>query len=129
MSQTAIARGEAMRQQLGLSNLQLHAADVCQWECGTTPFDYIVAHGFFSWVPVNVQDTLLALCQRILSAHGIAYISYNALPGCHPVSYTHLDVYKRQQLDYAADDVRHLHAMHRQLQTALTAHGLSLIHI
>lgn len=83
MSQTAIARGEAMRQQLGLSNLQLHAADVCQWECGTTPFDYIVAHGFFSWVPVNVQDTLLALCQRILSAHGIAYISYNALPGCH----------------------------------------------
>lgn len=83
MSQTAIARGEAMRQQLGLTNLQLHAADVCQWECGATPFDYIVAHGFFSWVPASVQDTLLALCQRMLTANGIAYISYNALPGCH----------------------------------------------
>ena len=83
LSQSAIARGEAMRQQLGLDNLQLHAADVCQWDCGETPFDYIVAHGFFSWVPVNVQDTLFALCQRMLTASGIAYISYNAFPGCH----------------------------------------------
>ena len=82
MSQTAIARGEAMRQQLGLTNLQLHAADVCQWDGGSTPFDYIVAHGFFSWVPANVQDTLLALCRRMLAAEGIAYVSYNALPGC-----------------------------------------------
>ena len=83
LSQAAIARGEAMRAQLGLSNLQLHAVDVCHWDSGALLFDYIVAHGFFSWVPVPVQDTLLALCQRSLAADGIAYISYNALPGCH----------------------------------------------
>lgn len=38
-----------------------------------------VLHGFRA----SVQDTLLALCQRMLTANGIAYISYNALPGCH----------------------------------------------
>lgn len=83
LSHTAIERGEAMRQQLGLTNLQLHAADVCAWDSGTQPFDYVVAHGFFSWVPEPVQDTLLGLCQRMLADDGIAYISYNALPGCH----------------------------------------------
>lgn len=82
LSQAAIARGEALRTQLGLSNLQLHAVDVCQWDAADMMFDYVVAHGFFSWVPPPVQDALLMLCQQRLSPAGIAYISYNALPGC-----------------------------------------------
>lgn len=83
LSAKAIARGEAIRATLGLDNLQLVAADLTEWDPGATPYDYIVAHGFFSWVPPFVREHLLALCNRSLAAEGIAYISYNALPGCH----------------------------------------------
>ena len=83
LSTKAIARAESMRAAIGLDNLQLIAADITEWDPGDAPYDYIVAHGFFSWVPPGVREYLLALCNRSLAAHGIAYISYNALPGCH----------------------------------------------
>ncbi len=83
LSQVAIARGEAIRRRLGLDNLRLVAADLMTWDPGPDAYDYIVAHGFFSWVPDAVRDRLLALCRQVLSPAGIAYVSYNALPGCH----------------------------------------------
>ena len=83
LSQAAIARGEATRQTLGLDNLQLVAADLTQWDPGPASFDYIVAHGFYSWVPEFVRERLFSLCRQALSPTGIAYVSYNALPGCH----------------------------------------------
>lgn len=83
LSQAAIARGEAIRRRLGLDNLRLVAADLMEWDAGSDPYDYITAHGFFSWVPDVVRDRLLGLCRQALSATGIAYVSYNALPGCH----------------------------------------------
>ena len=45
--------------------------------------DYVVAHGVYSWVPEQVRDRVLALCRTVLERHGVAYISYNALPGGH----------------------------------------------
>ena len=83
LSHAAIARGEAMRRRLGLDNLRLVAADLMEWDPGPAPFDYITAHGFFSWVPDVVRDRLLTLCRQALVPTGIAYVSYNALPGCH----------------------------------------------
>ena len=83
LSQAAIARGEATRRTLGLDNLRLVAADLMAWDPGPDPYDYITAHGFWSWVPDVVRDRLLALCRQALSPAGIAYVSYNALPGCH----------------------------------------------
>lgn len=83
LSANAIARGEALRARLGLDNLQLFAADLMQWQPGRQPFDYIVAHGFYSWVPGMVRGRLLDLCRDALAPHGVAYISYNAMPGCH----------------------------------------------
>ncbi len=44
-------------------------------------FDYIIAHGLYSWVPVAVRDRVLQICQDHLAPEGIAYISYNAYPG------------------------------------------------
>ncbi len=46
-------------------------------------FDYILAHGVYSWVPPDVQDKILDICQRNLAPNGIAYVSYNTLPGWH----------------------------------------------
>lgn len=83
LSTKAIARGEAMRASLGLDNLQLVVADLLDWNPGAEPYDYVLAHGFYSWVPEVVRQRLLRLCQEHLAANGIAYISYNALPGSH----------------------------------------------
>jgi methyltransferase-like protein len=46
-------------------------------------FDYIIAHGVFSWVPPEVQEKVLEICRRNLSRNGVAYVSYNTYPGWH----------------------------------------------
>ena len=49
-------------------------------------FDYIIAHGVYSWVPPMVRDKLLTICQQNLAPNGIAYVSYNAYPGWHYIT-------------------------------------------
>jgi hypothetical protein len=47
-------------------------------------FDYVIAHGVYSWVSPRARDNLLALAGAVLSEDdGIAYLSYNAKPGGH----------------------------------------------
>ncbi|HMD70735.1 MAG TPA: class I SAM-dependent methyltransferase [Bryobacteraceae bacterium] len=77
-----LARGRDIAAQLGLANLELHQADLLNWQ-PHGEFDYIIAHGFYSWVPLEIRDRLLALCATSLSPGGVAYVSYNALPGSH----------------------------------------------
>lgn len=83
LSSSAIARGNAMRTKLGLDNLSLQAVDLLTWDPGDELFDYVIAHGFYSWVPTVVRERLLALCNKMMAPDAIACISYNALPGCH----------------------------------------------
>jgi SAM-dependent methyltransferase len=44
-------------------------------------FDYIIAHGIFSWVPHDVRDALLELCAQRLRRSGLLYLNYNTRPG------------------------------------------------
>lgn len=73
--------GRKMADDLGLKNIALHTLDLQDLDdaCGT--FDYITAHGVYSWVPAEVRDALLARIQARLAPHGIAYVSYNLYPG------------------------------------------------
>ena len=77
-----IARGAALASQLGLKNLTLLEMDVAD-AADLGEFDYIIAHGLYSWVPQHVREKVMALCGRSLAANGVAYISYNAYPGNH----------------------------------------------
>lgn len=70
-------------QALGLKNVQFQKLDMMEFPEDAGEYDYIIAHGFFSWVPAMVRDKLLAVCQKHLAPHGVAYISYNAYPGGH----------------------------------------------
>ena len=36
----------------------------------------------FSWVPDAVRERIVALFGELLAPQGVAYLSYNALPGC-----------------------------------------------
>ena len=77
-----LARGRDLAAKLGITNLQLCEADLLAWQ-PQGEFDYIVAHGFYSWVPPEIRGRLLDICAAALSPGGLAYISYNALPGSY----------------------------------------------
>lgn len=83
LSERQVAAGEARRDALGLSNAALRVADVAAFDPGPGSFDYVVAHGLWSWVPDPVAEALLALVSRVLSPNGVAYVSYNTYPGWH----------------------------------------------
>ncbi|CAK0741574.1 Methyltransferase-like protein [Gammaproteobacteria bacterium] len=79
-----LAAGQVLAERLGLSNLVLRQADILNLDPATLgEFDYIVAHGVWSWIPLPAQEQLLRLCGACLAPQGIAYVSYNTLPGWH----------------------------------------------
>lgn len=79
----AIARGQATIAALGLGNIRLEAMDLRNAAGALGKFDYIIAHGLFAWVPREVGDAFWRLCESSLTPDGLAFVSYNALPGCH----------------------------------------------
>ncbi len=78
-----IARGNAHAAALHLSNIEFQQADILAVDASIGQFDYIIAHGVYSWVPAAVQERILSLCREHLTEQGVAYISYNTYPGCH----------------------------------------------
>ncbi len=83
LSARQVADGQAAVAELGLTNLQLHHASILDVDASYGQFDYILCHGVYSWVPATVQDKILAICRDNLTPHGVAYISYNTMPGWH----------------------------------------------
>lgn len=77
--------GNRLIARLGLSNVRLRQADILDLDPDCDPdlvqFDYIIAHGVYSWVPPAVQRRLLWLGRRLLAPGAIFYLSYNVLPG------------------------------------------------
>lgn len=80
---TAIARGRALATEVGLTNLTLRQLDLLEMAPDYGTFDYIIVHGLYSWVPEPVRQQILSVCKGSLAPQGVAYVSYNTLPGCH----------------------------------------------
>lgn len=79
-----IQSGQADIKELGLHNIELIEADVLDANKKRFGlFDYIIAHGLYSWVPESVREHVLGICREVLRPNGIGYISYNAYPGNH----------------------------------------------
>lgn len=81
LARVAVAEGQELITALGLKNITLNHGDLMELGDDLGEFDYILAHGLFSWVPEPVQDRILAICATHLAKQGVAYISYNAYPG------------------------------------------------
>jgi methyltransferase-like protein/2-polyprenyl-3-methyl-5-hydroxy-6-metoxy-1,4-benzoquinol methylase len=79
----AIADGEQTISDLSLHNVRLQHGDLMEFTAEGGAFDYIIAHGVYSWVPDPVRDRILAICSECLSPNGVAYVSYNTYPGGH----------------------------------------------
>ena len=71
----------AMAEGVGVANLKLVEGDLREVAESLGSFDYIIGHGFYSWVPADVRDAFVALVGRQLAPGGLAFISYNVLPG------------------------------------------------
>lgn len=83
LAETAVSRGCRTVEALKLTNVKLSVMDIRDAPPALGPFDYVVAHGLYSWVPPDVRDALLRACALLLAPHGIAFVSYNAWPGRH----------------------------------------------
>jgi SAM-dependent methyltransferase len=81
LSARHIDEARCTAEQLGFSHISFQQADLSDFEYREGQFDYIICHGVYSWVPIDVQKKILGLVQRLLSPNGVAYVSYNVFPG------------------------------------------------
>lgn len=81
LAENAIREARGRAAAVGLGNLEFLAVDLRDYEGSGGPFDFIIAHGFFSWVPDEVKSALLAFCRAHLSPSGIATVSFNLESG------------------------------------------------
>jgi methyltransferase-like protein len=76
-----IAKGCEIIREIGLKNVTLLQRSILDIDRDFGRFDFIIAHGVYSWVPPEVRDKLLGICRENLVDNGVAYVSYNAYPG------------------------------------------------
>ena len=82
LSPRALDAGRRTVAELGLANVTLIGEDLSTLAPAHGEFDFIVAHGVYSWVPPEVRNALFALAAQRLTRSGILYVSFNVLPGC-----------------------------------------------
>jgi methyltransferase-like protein len=80
-SRRQIEQGQTLLSQLELPNVTLKHKDILEIDSNFGKFDYIIAHGVYSWVSEVVQEKIFEICRQNLAANGVAYISYNTYPG------------------------------------------------
>jgi methyltransferase-like protein len=83
LSPRQVAEGQATIAELGLANIELRAQSILDVGPDLGAFDFIVAHGIYSWVPEPVREKIFQLCAEALVLNGLAHISYNTYPGWH----------------------------------------------
>lgn len=83
LSQDQVEKGNKIIGDSKLDNVSLVQGDILNFDESMGTFDYIIAHGFYSWVSDEMKDKLLAIISNHLADNGIAYVSYNTYPGWH----------------------------------------------
>lgn len=96
---TQVSVGKTYIDQLGITNLDLLEGDVNESHNHLGTYDYIIAHGFYSWVDQETKDNFLRLCKEHLAENGILYMSYNTYPGWHKMDSV------RALLEFANKDI------------------------
>lgn len=80
-----VAEAQKAAEALGLENVAFRHLDILDITPELGQFDYIIAHGIYSWVPTAVQHKILDIFCENLAPNGVAYVSYNTYPGWHMV--------------------------------------------
>ena len=113
-----VAKGAALIAAAGLTNVRSEAGDILDLRAQIAPgsYDYIIAHGVYAWVPEIVRDAIMALIGHALSPQGLAFVSYNAMPGGH------IRLIMREMLIHALEGIEGYDARIAAAQAFLTEH-------
>lgn len=77
-----VAHASALAAEAGIGNAFFHGADFAAAAAlGLPQFDYIVAHGVYTWIEPPQQRALRHFIDAQLRPGGLVYVSYNAMPG------------------------------------------------
>lgn len=131
LSTVQIDQGRKIVEELGVKNIELIHADMRQLPEGLGKFDYILAHGVFSWIPDEAQNALLDACRRLLTPHGVAYVSYNTYPGWRMRGMIRdMMSYRARNFKAPSDRIRQaralLHFLAESVPTTNNAYGILL---
>lgn len=83
LSPAAVERARHAAAETGIGNASFLQGDIRALPPELTEFDYVIAHGVYSWVPPEVRAALLRAVRERMRPGGVAFVSYNALPGDH----------------------------------------------
>jgi SAM-dependent methyltransferase len=77
-----IDHGRRFAAEAGVTNANFYAVDfAAATDLALPKFDYVVAHGVYSWVGPQVRADMRTFLDRHLKRSGLVYLSYNAMPG------------------------------------------------
>lgn len=77
LARSAIEAGRA----IAPANVELSVRDLGDGARGLGEFDYVVAHGLYSWVPEPLRAIALETMRATLAPNGVGFLSINARPG------------------------------------------------
>jgi methyltransferase-like protein len=130
LSERQVEQGRRTVQKLGLVNIDLRRENIAGVDASWGKFDYILSHGIYSWVPAPIREKLLAICHDNLAPDGIAFVSYNTLPGWHMRGMIRdVMVYHANQFQGATQRVQQARAFLDFLAESVpttTSHGMTL---
>ncbi len=79
-----IANARRMATQAGLTNIEFKDysfAETLERGLNGVAYDFAVLHGIYSWISKENRDAIVEILARSLTPGGLAYVSYNCLPG------------------------------------------------
>lgn len=80
-----IAHGRKISKEAGLTNIQFEEANFVEvaedWPLEWGQFDYVVAHGIYTWLDSSVRDALVKTIKHATGPGSLVYLSYNTMPG------------------------------------------------
>ena len=106
ISQKCIKRAKNLAAQAGIKNVSFHAVSILDFK-PEEKFDFIIAHGVFSWVPDEVKVGLMDFIPKHLTANGIAVVSFNVAAGWKD----RMKVVQKARVIQAAGDVDEMTAL------------------
>ncbi|RLB14352.1 MAG: hypothetical protein DRG82_13935 [Deltaproteobacteria bacterium] len=115
-----VETGQKLVRDLSLKNIRIEHKDIIDFDGSSGAFDYIIAHGVYSWVPADIQEKILDICRKNLALNGIAYISYNTYPGWHiREMIRHMMLYHASQFQERKEQVEQARALMDFLASAV----------
>jgi methyltransferase-like protein/trans-aconitate methyltransferase len=112
LSEGHISDAEKLSTGAELTNVRFHCVSITDVDASFGTFDYIIAHGVYAWVPEDVRNRIFSICQNNLSPNGLAYISYNTLPGWNMVKTVRdMMIYHAELFDDPATKIREARQM------------------